>query len=281
MIPQEFEYTAPATLHEALALIEGGERKILAGGMSLIPLMKLRLAAPGEVVDLGRVPGLGGITETDGVVRIGAMSTHHQVEISPIIRAKCPLLAETASHIGDVQVRNMGTMGGSVAHSDPAADYPAALLALEARFRLISAKSDRTVPASEFFVDAFTTALEPGEIVLEVQVPVEPSTEGHSYQKVAHPASGFAVVGVAARIQQSAGKITVARLGITGMGPRAFRATQAEQLLESGAPIAQAIGSIGIGEEANSDLYADGDYRRHLARVYTARAVAIATSRAS
>jgi len=281
MIPQEFEYTAPATLHEALALIEGGERKILAGGMSLIPLMKLRLAAPGEVVDLGRVPGLGGITETDGVVRIGAMSTHHQVEISPIIRAKCPLLAETASHIGDVQVRNMGTMGGSVAHSDPAADYPAALLALEARFRLISAKSDRTVPASEFFVDAFTTALEPGEIVLEAQVPVEPSTEGHSYQKVAHPASGFAVVGVAARIQQSAGKITVARLGITGMGPRAFRATQAEQLLESGAPIAQAIGAIGIGEEANSDLYADGDYRRHLARVYTARAVAIAMSRAS
>ena len=281
MIPQEFEYTAPATLHEALALIEGGERKILAGGMSLIPLMKLRLAAPGEVVDLGRVPGLGGITETDGVVRIGAMSTHHQVEISPVIRAKCPLLAETASHIGDVQVRNMGTMGGSVAHSDPAADYPAALLALEARFRLISAKSDRTVPASEFFVDAFTTALEPGEIVLEVQVPVEPSTEGHSYQKVAHPASGFAVVGVAARIQQSAGKITVARLGITGMGPRAFRATQAEQLLESGAPIAQAIGAIGIGEEANSDLYADGDYRRHLARVYTARAVAIAMSRAS
>jgi len=281
MIPQEFDYTAPATLKEALALIEGGDRKILAGGMSLIPLMKLRLASPGEVVDLGRVPGLGGISESDGIVLIGAMTTHHDVEISPIIRAKCPLLGETASHIGDVQVRNMGTMGGSAAHADPAADYPAALLALEARFRLVSATSDRTLPAAEFFLDAFTTALEPGEIVLEVQVPVEPSTEGHSYQKVAHPASGFAVVGVAARIQQKAGKITLARLGITGMGPRGFRATEAERLLESGAGIAQAIGAIGIGEEANADLYADGDYRRHLTRVYAARAVAVATSRAS
>src|SRR5205085_1552261 len=161
-----------------------------------------------------------GITESDGVVRIGAMSTHHDVESSPIIRAKCPLLGDTAAHIGDVQVRNMGTMGGSVAHADPAADYPAALGALEARFRLVSAKSDRMVDAADFFVDAFTTALDAGEIVLEVQVPVEPATEGHSYQKVAHPASGFAVVGVAARIQKTGGKIIMARLGITGMGPR-------------------------------------------------------------
>src|SRR5438270_8193405 len=156
MIPQEFEYSAPATLQEALALIEGGERKILAGGMSLIPLMKLRLASPGEVVDLGRVPGLGGITEGEGVVRIGAMTTHHEVEISPVIRARCPLLGETAGYIGDVQVRNMGTMGGSIAHADPAADYPAALLALEARIRLVSANSDRVVDAADFFVDAFT-----------------------------------------------------------------------------------------------------------------------------
>jgi carbon-monoxide dehydrogenase medium subunit len=281
MIPQEFEYTAPTTLTEALALLEGGERKVLAGGMSLIPLMKLRLAAPGEVVDLGRVTGLGGITESDGVVRIGAMATHHEVESSPIIRARCPLLGDTASHIGDVQVRNMGTMGGSVAHADPAADYPAALVALEAQFHLVSATSDRTVAAADFFLDAFTTAIVPGEIVLEVLVPVEPSTEGHSYQKVAHPASGFAVVGVAARVRKTAGKITLARLGITGMGPRGFRALQVEQLLESGADIAHAIGTIGVGEEANSDLYADGDYRRHLARVYAARALAIAASRAS
>jgi aerobic carbon-monoxide dehydrogenase medium subunit len=281
MIPQEFEYTAPATLQEALSLIESGDRKILAGGMSLIPLMKLRLASPGEVVDLGRVPGLGGVSESDGVVRIGAMTTHHQIETSPVIRGKCPLLGETAGLIGDVQVRNMGTIGGSVAHADPAADYPAALVALEAKFRLVSAKSDRVVAASDFFLDAFTTALEPGEIVLEVQAQVEDASEGHSYAKMAHPASGFAVVGVAARIKQSGGKITMARIGITGMGPRAIRARKAEELLEGGASIATAVATIGVGEEANSDLFADGDYRRHLARVYAGRALTVAVSRAS
>jgi carbon-monoxide dehydrogenase medium subunit len=281
MIPQEFEYTAPTTLQEALSLIESGDRKILAGGMSLIPLMKLRLAAPGEVVDLSRVPGLGGISESDGVVRIGAMTTHHQIETSPVIRAKCPLLGETAGLIGDVQVRNMGTIGGSVAHADPAADYPAALVALEAKFRLVSAKSDRVVDASDFFIDAFTTALEPGEIVLEAQAPVEDASEGHSYAKMAHPASGFAVVGVAARIKQSGGKITMARIGITGMGPRAIRARKAEELLQSGASIAEAVATIAVGEDANSDLFADADYRRHLARVYAGRALTVAVSRAS
>jgi carbon-monoxide dehydrogenase medium subunit len=281
MIPQEFDYTAPATLQEALSLIESGDRKVLAGGMSLIPLMKLRLAAPGEVVDIGRVPGLGGISESGGIVKIGAMTTHHEVESSPLIRAKCPLLAETASHIGDVQVRNVGTMGGSIAHADPAADYPAALVALEAKFRLVSAKSDRTVEASEFFLEAFTTALEPGEIVLEVLAAVEDASEGHRYEKVAHPASGFAVVGVAARIKKSGGRITMARIGVTGMGPKAFRAREAEQMLESGADIAAAVATIGEGEEVNRDLYADGDYRRHLARVYAARAVTVAASRAT
>jgi carbon-monoxide dehydrogenase medium subunit len=281
MIPQEFDYTAPATLQEALALIQDGERKILAGGMSLIPMMKLRLAAPSEVVDLGRVPGLNGIAESGGVVRIGAMATHHDIESSPVVRARCPLLSETASHIGDVQVRNMGTLGGSIAHADPAADYPAALLALEARVRLASAKSDRTVDAVDFFLDAFSTALEPGEIVVEVQVPVEKASEGHRYEKVAHPASGFAVVGVAARIQKSGGKITLARIGVTGMSARAFRARAAEQLLESGADVAKAAAAIGQGEEANSDLYASADYRLHLARVYGARALNAAISRAS
>jgi len=281
MIPQEFEYLAPQTLQEALSLIADGERKILAGGMSLIPLMKLRLASPAEVVDLGRVPGLGGVEESGGVVRIGAMTTHHEIETSPVIRAKCPLLAETASHIGDAQVRNMGTMGGSVAHADPAADYPAALLALEAKFRLVSAKSERTVAAADFFVDMFTTALEPGEIIAEIQTAVEDSAEGHSYQKMAHPASGFAVVGIAARIKKAGGKITMARIGVTGLAARAFRATEAERLLESGADVAKAVATIGEGQDANADLFAAADYRRHLARVYAARAVAAALSRAS
>jgi carbon-monoxide dehydrogenase medium subunit len=281
MIPQEFEYSAPATLQEALGLVDGGERKILAGGMTLIPLMKLRLAAPAEVVDLGCVPGLSGITEAGGSVHIGAMTTHHNVETSALIRAKCPLLGETASNIGDVQVRNMGTMGGSIAHADPAADYPAALLALEARIRLVSAHSDRTVEASDFFLDAFTTALEPGELVVEIEVPIEEASEGHRYEKVAHPASGFAVVGVAARIKKSGGRITMARIGVTGLGPKAFRARNAEAVLESGGEIAAAVAVIGEGEDANSDIYASGEYRRHLARVHAARALTVAASRAS
>ncbi len=281
MIPQPFDYSAPQSLQEALALIQGGERKILAGGMSLIPLMKLRLAAPSEVVDLGRVPGLNAITEAGGAVHIGAMATHHEIEMSPLARVNCPLLVETAGHIGDVQVRNMGTIGGSIAHADPAADYPAALCALDAQVRLVSARSDRTVPAEEFFQDAFTTAIEPGEIVLEVVVPVEDQRTGSRYEKVAHPASGFAVVGVAARIRKSGNRITMARIAVTGMGPHAFRDHAAEKLLEDGASIAQASAVIGEGQEANTDLYASADYRRHLARVHGSRAITIALSRAS
>jgi carbon-monoxide dehydrogenase medium subunit len=281
MIPQTFDYSAPQTLQDALALLENGERKILAGGMSLIPLMKLRLAQPAEVVDLGRVPGLNAITESGGMVHIGAMATHHSVEASPVIRARCPLLAETASQIGDVQVRNMGTMGGSIAHADPAADYPAALVALEARIRLVSAHSDRTVVAADFFQDAFVTSIEPGEIVLEIEVPVEESNEGSRYEKFPHPASGFAVVGVAARIRKSGGRISMARVGVTGMSTHAFRDRAAEQLLEGGGSIAQAAAMVGESEQPNSDLFASADYRRHLARIHAARALTAALSRAS
>jgi carbon-monoxide dehydrogenase medium subunit len=281
MIPQDFEYSAPASLKEALELIATGERKILAGGMSLIPLMKLRLAAPEHVVDLARVPGLDYITESGGTVRIGATVTHHDLESSPVIRGRAPLLAEAAGHIGDTQVRNMGTIGGSIAHADPAADYPASLLALEAQIRLVSAKSDRTVPASDFFLDAFTTAIEPGELVLEVLVPTEEPKEGYRYEKVSHPASGFAVVGVAARIKKAGAKISMARIGVTGMSPRAFRALEAEKLLESGAGVAQAAATVAEGQEANQDLYASADYRRHLARIWAARALSVALSRAS
>jgi carbon-monoxide dehydrogenase medium subunit len=280
MIANPFAYTAPATLDEALKLA-AGDAKILAGGMSLIPLMKLRLAAPESIIDLGRIPGLNQITESGGIVKIGAMATHHTVETSPLIRGKCPLLSETAGHIGDMQVRNMGTIGGSVAHADPAADYPAALVALEAKIHLRSANSDRVVEASDFFVDAFTTAMEPGEIVVDVQVAAEKSSEGYKYEKVPHPASGFPVVGVAVRVNQSAGKITLARVGVTGMASHAFRARNAEALLESGRSIAEASAVVGEGVDANSDLYASADYRRHLARVHAARALSAALARTS
>ena len=281
MIPQEFDYSAPSTLKEALQLIADGDRKVLAGGMSLVPLMKLRLAAPGHVVDIARVPDLNHITESGGVVHIGATATHHDLETSPLIRGRCPLLAEAASHIGDTQVRNMGTIGGSIAHADPAADYPASLLALEAKIRLASAKSDRTVAAADFFLDPFTTAIEPGEIVVEILVNSEEPSEGYRYEKVPHPASGFAVVGIATRIKKTGNKISLARIGVTGMAPRAFRATQAEKVLESSGDIATAAALVAEGQEANADLYASADYRRQLARVSAARALSVALSRAS
>ena len=281
MIANPFEYAAPATLDEALKLAGDGSAKILAGGMSLIPLMKLRLAAPENVIDLGRIPGLNQITESGGIIKIGAMATHHSVEVSPLVRGKLPLLAETAGNIGDIQVRNMGTIGGSVAHADPAADYPAALVALEAIIHLRSAKTDRLVEAGEFFLDAFTTAMEPGEIVVDVQIGAEKPSEGFKYEKVPHPASGFPEVGVAVRLSQLVGKITLARIGVTGMASHAFRARNAEDMLENGASIAEASAVVGEGSDANSDLYASAEYRRHLARVHAARALAAALSRAS
>ena len=234
-------------------------------------------------MDLGRIKDLNYIREEGGAMHIGATATHHDVESSPLVRGKCPLLAETASHIGDVQVRNMGTIGGSVAHADPAADYPAALQALEAKIVLKGVKSERTVSADDFFVDTFTTALEPGEIVREVIVPVDGDGTGTNYQKVLQPASGFAIVGIAVRVRKSGGKITMARIGVTGLSNRAFRATAAEKALEgrSGSPaeIQAAAALVGQGVDANSDLHASADYRKHLAVVYAAKALTAALSR--
>ena len=279
MIPQAFEYSAPKTLDEALGLLAEGA-KPLAGGMSLIPMMKLRLASPEHLVDLGRIKDLSYVREKAGVLHIGATTTHHEVEDSALVRGKCPLLAATAAFIGDVQVRNMGTIGGSVAHADPAADYPAALQALEAKLVLKGAKSERTVSAADFFVDTFTTVLEPGEIVREVIVPVDDSGTGVSYQKVLQPASGFAIVGIAVRVRKTAGKISMARIGVTGLSNCAFRAAAAEKSLEgkpgSAADIQAAATLVAQGVEANSDLHASAEYRTHLASVYAARALSAA-----
>src|ERR1700693_2009457 len=179
MIPQTFEYSAPKTLDEALQLVNQGG-KPLAGGMSLIPMMKLRLAAPEQLVDIGRIKELNYIREEGGTLRLGATTTHYEVESSPLVRSKCPLLAETAAAIGDVQVRNMGTIGGSIAHADPAADYPAALYALEAKVRLGSATTDRTLSLDQFLVDTMSSAIQPGELVLELILPVEGGNTGVS-----------------------------------------------------------------------------------------------------
>lgn len=284
MIAQSFDYAAPATLEEALSLIEAGA-KPLAGGMSLIPMMKLRLATPEKLVDIGRLKDLNYIREAAGAIHVGATSTHYDVETSPLVRGKCLLLAETAAHIGDMQVRNMGTIGGSIAHADPSADYPAALQALEAGIVLQGARSARTVPAADFFVDTFTTALEPGEIVREVIVPVEREGVGTSYQKMLQPASGFAMVGVAARIERSGGRIGTARIGVTGLSNCSYRARAAEKALEgtpgSAADVQQAAALVPEGVDASSDLHASADYRRHLAVVYAARAILAALARSA
>lgn len=277
MIPQEFEYAAPKTLDEAVAAIADGEAKPLAGGMSLIPMMKLRMAIPEKLIDLGRIRGLDHIHESDGKLHIGAMATHHTVESSELVKEKCPLLATTASWIGDVQVRNRGTLGGSVAHADPAADYPAALQALDATIVLKGAAEERSVSADDFFIDTFMTALEPGEIVREVVVPVEPAGTGTSYQKMLQRASGFAIVGVAVRIRKQDGKITFSRIGVTGLSNRAYRATTAESVLmgTSGSPndIETAAALVPKGVDANGDLHASAEFRAHLAKVYAARAI--------
>jgi aerobic carbon-monoxide dehydrogenase medium subunit len=277
MIPQTFDYTAPKTLEEALKLLAGGA-KILAGGMSLIPMMKLRLAAPEHLVDLGRIKDLNYIKEAGGNLHIGATTTHYAVESSPLVRAKCPLFSASAAAIGDVQVRNMGTVGGSVAHADPSADYPAALQALEAKIVIVGAKGERTVSAADFFVDAFTTALEEGEIVREIIVPVDDSNT--NYQKAPQPASGFAMVGVAVRVKKAGGKVTQARIGVTGLSNSSYRATAAEKALEgtagSAADIQKAAALVAQGVDANSDIHASADYRKHLASVYAARALTAA-----
>ena len=282
MYTQKFEYTAPKTLDEALHLLAAGA-KPLAGGMSLIPMMKLRLAAPEHLVDLGRLKDLNYIREAGGALHIGATTTHAELESSPLLRQKCPLLAETAAAIGDVQVRNMGTIGGSVAHADPSADYPAALQALEAKLVLKGAKSERTVTAADFFVDAFTTSLEPNEIIREVIVRVEAGDTGTCYQKMPQPASGFAIVGVAARVRKSGGKIAFVRIGVTGLSNRGYRATAAEKALEgkagSAAEIQTAAALVPQGVDANSDLHASAEFRRHLAAVHAARALTTALAR--
>ena len=280
MIPHNFEYVKPASLAEALGHL-AGDGKPLAGGMSLIPMMKLRLAAPEKLVDLSAL-GLNAITEGDGWIKIGATATHHEVESSALLRAKCPLIAEAASHIGDVQVRNMGTIGGSTAHADPAADYPASLLALDASVIVASSSGTRKVAVADFLIDALTVALEPGELITEVHVPMEAAGTGVTYNKVVQPASGYAVVGIAVRIRKdAAGAVTFARVGVTGLASKAFRATGVEAALTSGASVEEAAAKVTDGVDANADTYASADYRSHLARVHTARAIRTALGKAA
>lgn len=280
MITQDFEYFAPTTLNEAFGLLADPGAKALAGGMSLVPMMKLRMAAPEKLVDLRGIAELHSIRESDGVLEIGAMVTHYELESAPLVRSKCPLLAASAAAIGDVQIRNSGTLGGSVAHADPAADYPAALLALEAKVRVAGPSGERVLTFEDFVLDPFTTLLEPGELVTGVLVAVEKEGVGTFYQKHPQPASGFPMVGVAARIGITNGAISFARVGVTGLSGKGYRARNVEEALLKGADPKKACEVLTEGIEASSDIHASAEYRAHLARVAGARAISKAAEKA-
>ncbi len=286
MIPAPFEYLAPRSLEEALRLLErhGDEARLLAGGQSLLPLMKLRMAAPRYLVALGRIRALRYIRDEGERVAIGALATHTDIETSETLRRRCPLLAETAAEIGDLQVRNRGTLGGSLAHADPAADYPAAVLALDAELVASSSAGTRTIAAGDFFVDMMTTRLRPGEILTEVRLPVLPRGSGWAYRKLHQPASGFALVGVAVRVRLEQGRLAEAAIGVTGLAPRPFRATAAEQVLLGRRPaaklVAEAAAHVADGVEPLADLHASADYRRAAAIAYARQALEAALARA-
>jgi carbon-monoxide dehydrogenase medium subunit len=280
MYPASFDYTRPATVDEAIALLarHGDAAKVLAGGHSLIPAMKLRLTRPQIVVDIGRIAGLSYIREDGGALAIGAMTTHADVEGSALLKEKCPLLPETASHIGDVQVRNRGTIGGSLVHADPAADYPAAMLALDAEIVLASPRGRRTVGAADFFVDLLQTATAPDEILVEIRVPV--TAKSVAYVKTEQKASGFALAGVAV----VAGPQGV-RVGVTGVAAKAYRAAAVEQALgaqRSPTPdaIERAASHAADGVDALGDIHASPEFRAHLACVNAQRAIVRALGRA-
>jgi len=279
MIPAQFDYARANTLDEALTLLAQNEdAKILAGGHSLIPAMKFRLTQPPLLVDIGRIKDLAYIREEDGQIRIGAATTHYQIESSDLLKSICPLLPDCASHIGDVQVRNKGTIGGSVAHADPAGDWPAAIVALNAEMIVVSKNGERAIKADDFFVDLLTTALEPAEILREIRIYKTNGRTGQAYVKMHHPASGFAVVGVAANLTLDANGICErAGIGITGISSKAYRPTAVESLLRGAVLNEQMINGVAAhasdGVDINGDLFASADYRRHLAAVYTKRAI--------
>ena len=287
MFPAQFEYHRAASVKDALALLKqfGDDAKLLSGGHSLLPMMKLRLAQPTHLIDIARVADLRTISEQGGKIAIGAAATHDQIASSDLIRNKAGLLSECASAIGDVQVRNRGTIGGSLSHADPAADYPAGILALEAELKLESETGARTVKAEDFFVDIMTTAARPGEILTQVSITPIPANTGYYYLKHRQPASGFALVGVAALVTlDRRGNCANVRVGITGLAAKAFRAKAVETALTGKAPdsaaIAAAAAHAADGIDALADIHASSDFRASLACTYTRRALETAVTNA-
>jgi carbon-monoxide dehydrogenase medium subunit len=280
MIPASFDYVRPGSVDEAVQALgsSGDDAKVMAGGQSLIPLLRLRLAYPDVVIDVGRIAEMRGVREDGDHLVIGAMTTHDEVLRDPLVRTHCGIIAAATETVADPAVRHRGTFGGALAHADPAGDLPAVALALGAEFVIAGSGGRRSVPAADFFVDYLQTAVEPDELLVEIRVPKLGQGWGYHYEKFHRVAQAWAIVGVAALVQRSNGSITEARIGLTNMGSTPLRASATEQAL-SGAD----VGSIGAaaeqaaeGTSPASDLNGAADYRQHLARVLTRRAVTAA-----
>ena len=282
MIPVSFSYERASSVDDAIAKLAAGGGKLIAGGHSLVPLMKLRLSEPERLIDISRIPGLSGIRESGGKIEIGATTVHHDVATSKVLRDKCPIIAEAAAEIGDAQVRNRGTLGGSIAHADPAADMPAVVLALDAEFEMRGKGGSRTVKVADYFQGFYTVDLQPSEIITAVRfAPIKSA----GYAKLHQRASHYAVVGVAAALEIKGGVIQAARIGLTGATTHAMRLADVEEALigqKANSDVIKAA-SVRAGSalaDLNSDLHASADYRRAMIPVFTRRALEKALARA-
>ena len=286
MIPGSFEYHAPTSLSDALSMLRqyGDEAKLLAGGHSLLPMMKMRFAEPAHLIDLNRIDDLRGVREADGVIHIGAMTTEVALLGSEVLRRSCPLLPEAVRNISDPQVRNCGTIGGDIAHGDPANDHPALMIACGATFVLTGPNGERTVPASEFFLGTFWTALEADEILTEIRIPAFAPHTGYAYQKLKRKQGDWATAGAAVVLQLDGGRCVLARIGLTNVAPQAVVAEEAAQLLTGqviddalvGAAAEKAMAACSPAE----DLRGNEEYKTQMAGEMTRRAIQHALERA-
>jgi CO/xanthine dehydrogenase FAD-binding subunit len=287
MKPAKFDYHAPASVDEALTLLTryGGDAKVLAGGQSLVPLLNFRLSRPAALIDLNRIPALAYIRAHDGEVRLGAMTRQRTIEFSPVIAERVPLLTEATRWVGHLPIRSRGTIGGSLAHADPSAEYPTVLVALDGSVVARGPRGERILRAGELFQSYFTTSLEADEILVEVRQPPPPAGAGYAFEELARRHGDFALVGIAAVITRDGGRCTMARLATAGAGPVPLRLRAAEEILErdglGDAAIEVAARRAAELVNPDSDLHASADYRRHLTGVLTARAVKRALAKAA
>jgi carbon-monoxide dehydrogenase medium subunit len=285
MFPAKFAYKAPSSLQEAIGLLADPDAKVIAGGHSLLPLMKLRLAQPKLLVDISRIPDLAYVRSENGQIAIGAMATYRDIGLSQDVQRRAPVLAEAAHEVGDPQVRARGTLAGALAHADPAGDMPAVVLALGGSVKAVGPDGERDLDLDGFFVDMLTTSLKEREIIREVRLNALPAKTGAAYIKFDQPASHYALTGVCAVITLGdGGTISAARVGVTGVGPKAYRATAIEQALQGKtadeASVRAAVQTVADGIDVLGDIHASPEYRAHLARVLTRRVVLQAAERA-